>query len=114
MTNVTLNDAHYTKYYKNLFQSERHVPVLEIPQGWHLLFSQLCEELNVLEDAEQIVFLQVKEKNSELRVYLDDYNDIIDMILEKYTSLSKRTCMRCADDEVKVTSSRFVLCDSCK
>lgn len=64
MTTIDNTDDHFPKNYPSLFKSVLDDPVLEIPVGWLPLFGQLCEELNELEEAEQIKFIQVKEKNS--------------------------------------------------
>ena len=114
MTTIDNTDHHFLKNYPSLFKTELDVPVLEIPIGWIPLFSELCEEFNELEDAEQIKFMQVKEQKSELRIYLTAHTEMTDKIINKYKVVAAQTCMRCAsEDAIYRHTKPTVLCDEC-
>lgn len=74
----------------------------DMPTGWRIAFGeQMCEEisaaLNLLseEDKKDYRIEQIKEKFGELRWYSNWTTEEIEKVIDKYTYLSARTCVKC-------------------
>jgi hypothetical protein len=93
----------------------------EIPHGWKMAFGlQLAEELR-----EQLIkdkflydfrFVQIKEKYGSLRLYNNGCSRECWNILDKYESLSLKTCIECGSTEgVELTDDGWILplCTTC-
>lgn len=95
----------------------------DMPDGWRNAFGeQMCNEiLHCLEKADyvdQYRILQIKEKYGGLRWYdsgaPDSIYDELDSIIEKYTTMSERTCVVCGKPAT-VMSLGWICpyCDDC-
>lgn len=91
----------------------------DMPDGWRQAFGlQMCDELkNVLEKIDKINefrIVQIKEKFGELRFYTNWIDDDIDKIIDKYTELSRRTCICCGKPATQITTGWISpFCDDC-
>lgn len=91
----------------------------EIPEGWHKLFLQMCEEiLPILEEnkfKEKYRFIQVKEKYGALRVYDCGAPFGVHEIIGKYEHISRYVCHKCGKP-ANFISNGYILpyCDNCK
>lgn len=84
----------------------------EMPIGWRKAFGEkMCEEIalilrkgNYLND---YVVLQIKEKYGELRWYSggvpENIYDALHEVIEKYTKISRKTCIRCGAPATKIS-----------
>ena len=80
-----------------------------MPRGWRFAFGeQLCEELkqalvkaNLLDDYR---ITQIKEKYGGLRWYANFDTDETSAIIDKYTKLSYRTCIKCGAPATLITA----------
>lgn len=105
-----------------------------IPDGWMMsFFPKLKDELfkACSAYADEIMFYQIKEKFGQLTVYWNfpdkDYytdKDNVDIdaliptiqdIVNKYTEISKNTCIVCGKAATRMTTGYIVpLCDTCE
>lgn len=71
----------------------------EIPNGWRKAFGWdlVCEIAATLseEEKEKYYPVQIKEKFGELRWYSNLYDDRIDKIVNKYSLMSAKICIKC-------------------
>lgn len=90
-----------------------------MPDGWREAFGiQLCEELKAALDktniAEPWFPTQIKEKYGELRWYANWYTKEIEEILDKYSKLSRHTCIVCGKPATKISTGWISpYCDNC-
>lgn len=90
-----------------------------MPDGWRKAFGiQLCEELKTAldkVDTSEIWFpTQIKEKYGELRWYANWYTKEIEEILDKYSKLSRKTCIVCGKPATKISTGWISpYCDDC-
>lgn len=93
----------------------------DMPQGWRDAFGiQMCEEIRqaLIEDdyLENWRIVQMKEKYGELRLYDSGTrkNSRVPEIIEKYTVISRRTCIVCGKPATKMTVGWISpYCDKC-
>lgn len=91
-----------------------------LPDGWRLAFGeQLCEELNTALNktnfADDYRITEIKEKWGGLRWYDNGSTTEMQDIIDKYESLSFRTCINCGKPAKWVTRGWISpYCDSCK
>jgi hypothetical protein len=92
----------------------------ECDDGWFGLIYNMCKEINQLyikkgADILALRVLQIKEKYSTLNVYLSNYIDGVDEIVDKYESLSSTTCEHCGNPGVVCIKGGWykTLCSSC-
>lgn len=92
-----------------------------LPTGWYKRFGLLmCKELRSAligdDDLDRWRIVQIKEKYGELRLYDNGHNinSAVPSIINKYTLISRYTCVCCGNDATKVTLG-WVLpyCDDC-
>lgn len=71
----------------------------EMPTGWGWAFGdELMEEIDKALKASKLkdfMITQVKEKYGELRIYTSAVPQTIYDIIEKYTEISRHTCVKC-------------------
>lgn len=95
-----------------------------VPDGWYIAFGeQMCSEIaEVLAKTKDKNFkyqiIQIKEKFGELRWYdngaPEDIYDELTNIIEKYTELSKKTCIFCGKPATQISTGWVVpWCDDC-
>ena len=93
----------------------------ELPDGWAMSFGeQMCEELkDALEedgDLDRWRIVQLKEKYGEMRLY-DNGTKIgsrVPDIIDKYTDVSRHTCIVCGKPATRVTTGWISpFCDEC-
>lgn len=93
----------------------------DMPDGWRVAFGeQLCEEVNnelltwEKEDYDEFRILQIKEKYGELRFYVNYSSHALYEIIEKYTQLSRKTCIQCGKPARWISRGWiFPYCDDC-
>lgn len=88
-----------------------------MPDGWRIAFGeQLCAELmeTLGDNVKDYFIIQIKEKYGELRWYSDWTTNEVEDIIDKYTELSRKTCIKCGKPATKV-SLRWISpwCDDC-
>lgn len=91
----------------------------DMPEGWRIAFGeQLCDELK--EELEKsghmndYRIMQIKEKYGMLRWYDNGKTPAISNIINKYTGISKRTCICCGKPATNITIGWISpYCDSC-
>ena len=88
-----------------------------LPEGWYNKFSKdlvndLLQACNSNDEAKSLRILEAKEKYGEMRIYINLCDDKFDTIINKYTKLSRHTCIRCGND---VTSCELgmPICENC-
>ena len=90
-----------------------------MPRGWRISFGeQLCEELKqaLIKDGllDKYRITQIKEKYGSLRWYANFDTDEISKIIDKYTRLSYRTCVKCGASATLITTGWISpYCDIC-
>ena len=91
----------------------------DIPKGWRESFGiKMCEEIKELlikeNKFEEYQVMQIKEKFGELRWYGNYASPELSKILDKYTKLSRITCMSCGQT-AKYVSTPWIypICDKC-
>lgn len=91
----------------------------DMPIGWRKCFgTQMCDEIKTQlkkhGQLEKYRILQIKEKWGELRWYDSwSYKEIND-IIDKYTNLSRRTCIICGNPATKISTGYISpYCDNC-
>lgn len=94
-----------------------------MPDGWRLAFGEdMCFEIKKLLEKVNFEYdyriLQIKEKFGELTWYdrgvpieiYDEYHNVLD----KYTTLSRKTCIRCGNPATKISTGWVnPFCDNC-
>ena len=80
----------------------------QMPEGWRIAFGeQLCaelmQELERYDCVDDFRIVQLKEKFGMLRLYTNFSTDGIDDVIDKYTEISKRTCIRCGKPATHIT-----------
>lgn len=91
----------------------------DIPKGWRESFGiKMCEEIKELlikeNKFEEYQVMQIKEKFGELRWYGNYISPELSKILDKYTKLSRFTCMICGNTAKYVdTPYIYPICDRC-
>ena len=90
----------------------------ELPEGWRLLFLQMCEDIRQpLIDAnylDKFRFSQIKEKYNTMRLYHCGAPEAVDEILRKYEVMASYICTRCGQPAT-IESQGYVAsyCDKC-
>lgn len=84
------------------------IPDMEdLPEGWHRLFLQCCEDLvEPLKRNNQLdtfYFTQTKEKYGSMRMYHNGVSQEAQTILDKYEYLSTITCCVCGKPATKLS-----------
>ncbi len=111
-------ERHLVEKYPKLFVDYRGDPIkttmawgCECGDGWINILDEACEKLSKIDG---ICFVQIKEKFGDLTIYLNQYNDDVDKILDKAVERSRVTCEVCGKDG-KRRGGRWiqVLCDLC-
>lgn len=92
----------------------------DMPDGWRKAFSEMMmEELREALVEENFLdgfrILEIKEKWGELRFYTNCYNDKIERIIQKYTTLSRNICIHCGKPDTYMTGSGWYspVCEEC-
>ena len=94
----------------------------DMPDGWRIAFGeQMCEELKreLLKYGgekalQEYRIVQVKEKYGQLRWYTDWTSDMLEKIVDRYTELSERTCIRCGKPATQISTGWISpWCDEC-
>ena len=88
-----------------------------MPTGWRIAFGeQLCAELMEAlgDDVKDYFIEQIKEKYGELRWYSNWGSEKIYDIIDKYTHLSRRICIKCGAPATKISLGWISpYCDEC-
>lgn len=94
--------------------------ISEMPKGWTSLFgAELLHDISI-----QIVnenkesdyeITEIKEKYGSLRVYMSNYDDTMNNIIDSYSCLSSRTCTQCGQMLNICITMNYILpiCESC-
>lgn len=91
----------------------------DMPPGWRDSFGiKMCEEIKELlikeNKFEEYQVMQIKQKFGELRWYGNYTSPELSKILDKYTELSRITCMICGNTaKYMYISWIYPLCDKC-
>lgn len=88
-----------------------------LPEGWYNKFSkdlvnELLQACSSNTEVESLCILEAKEKYGELRVYINLCDDKFDTIIDKYTKLSRHTCIKCGND-VSSCELDMPICEDC-
>lgn len=105
---------------------------MELPEGWHDIGTQMCDELMIAlgKYADDFIILQLKEKFNEIRLYwgwvdreyTDEENEEvttihhkIGKILKKYAEISYNTCTVCGKPATTIVDTGWIVsyCDEC-
>lgn len=90
-----------------------------LPKGWRRSFGcELCKEIKkALDETDSLAdysILQVKEKYGALRWYDAGAPEEVSRIVEKYTEISKQTCICCGKMATRITTGWiYPFCDDC-
>lgn len=88
-----------------------------MPEGWEKAFGrQMCAEIKEAlgNDIKNYMIIQVKEKYGQLRWYTNWTTDRLEEIIDKYTKLSEKTCVRCGQPATKISLGWICpWCDEC-
>lgn len=92
-----------------------------MPTGWRIAFgeqwaAEVQETINKLpkKAQETIRIMDLKEKYGYLHQYFSHYTDELDQVINKYTLLSERTCIRCGAPATKISCGWISpWCDAC-
>ena len=90
-----------------------------MPDGWRKAFGlQMCEELKQelirINKMDEFRIAQIKEKFGELRFYTNWVTDEIEAIINKYTELSRKTCINCGKPATVITTGWISpFCNDC-
>ena len=90
-----------------------------MPDGWRKAFGlQMCEELKQelirINKIDEFRIVQIKEKFGELRFYTNWTTDEIEAIINKYTKLSRKTCINCGKPATVITTGWISpFCNDC-
>lgn len=92
---------------------------LEIPNGWHKLFFQLCKDITPILEKEnklnEFYFIQVKEKYNYLRCYYSNNAPLkVLEVIAKYEQMSQYICTVCGQPATYQTQGYIAsFCTSC-
>lgn len=90
-----------------------------MPDGWRKAFGlQMCEELKQelikINKMDEFRITQIKEKFGELRFYTNWTTNEIEAIINKYTKLSRKTCIDCGKPATVITTGWISpFCNDC-
>lgn len=90
-----------------------------MPDGWRKAFGlQMCEELKQelikINKMDEFRITQIKEKFGELRFYTNWTTNEIEAIINKYTKLSRKTCINCGKPATVITTGWISpFCNDC-
>lgn len=92
-----------------------------MPSGWLAAFGEaMCEDINKVlmtwpESArKEFRITQIKEKYGELRFYTNCTTEELGKVIQKYTDLSRKTCIVCGAPATRVTTGWISpYCDNC-
>ena len=90
-----------------------------MPDGWRKAFGlQMCEEVKQelikINKMDEFRIAQIKEKFGELRFYTNWVTDEIEAIINKYTKLSRKTCINCGKPATVITTGWISpFCNDC-
>jgi len=93
---------------------------IECPNSWYKILNNLCSKIQKYIDAgniEQIEATQVKEKYGTLRFYSNNYDPIIDDLIDKAEIETSKICAYCGSkDDVKGSENGWILylCQLCR
>ena len=108
---VSHNYKDLIKSFNNLFTENA---VVDVKDGWYIMILNLLKIIsnhNQLKNS-NIKILSIKNKFGRLRVYLSEYNDYLDGVLDTFEEQSFYICEKCGN---QVLSSGFgTLCNNCK
>jgi len=104
--------------YKNLIKSFKDLFVedslIDVSDGWYIMVLNVLNIIsshNNIKNSE-IKVLSIKSKFGRLRIYLSEYDDYLDGVLDAFEKQSFYICERCGN---QVLSSGFgTLCLKCK
>ena len=92
----------------------------DMPDGWAIAFGDLfCEEMDkAIKEAgleDKFVFVQVKEKYGQLRIYTNGTTPDIDKIIRKYECISGHVCIHCGQPDTPMLNLPWIspLCKAC-
>ena len=91
----------------------------EMPDGWRIAFGEkMCEELRIaLEKTGHLndyYPVQIKEKFGQLRFYTNFSTKETEAIIDKYTAISEKTCIKCGKPATQITQGWISpFCDKC-
>lgn len=91
---------------------------IEIPNGWHKLFFQMCDDIKSILEKEDSTynfrFTQVKEKYNQLVCYFNDAPAAVKEIIMKYRRMAHFICTKCGKIAVYVTKGYIAsFCNDC-
>jgi hypothetical protein len=103
---------------EKLLEENPELPWLEVERGWLPLISELIKELKpYLHKDPTFKIEQIKQKFGGLRVYYtarQENWDEISKIIDKYESISAKTCEMCGTkEEVKLVKPRYWIFNVC-
>lgn len=91
----------------------------DMPDGWRAAFGeQMCDEilaaLNLLSEnaKNEYRIIQIKEKFGELRWYSTWTSTELDNVIDKYSYISSRTCIKCGEPAEYI--SKGWICPWCR
>ena len=93
--------------------------ICECQDGWFKLIYSMCKEIDELykakgKDVNELNIEQIKEKFGRLRIYMGNYIEGVNEIIERYERLSENTCERCGKlGEIRGKSWVQTLCNEC-
>lgn len=93
----------------------------QMPTGWRIAFGeQWAADVQAVinkmseEERDKVCIMDIKEKYGLLCQYFNYYTDELDEVINKYTRLSKRTCIHCGAPATKISMGWISpWCDSC-
>ena len=86
---------------------------IECGDGWFSILWGMCRELQELKIPD-IEVLQTKEKYGSLRVYTNSADDLVEIVIDKYSLMSLELCEQCGvEGKLRGASYYKVLCDDC-
>lgn len=92
-----------------------------MPDGWRKAFGeQMCEEINTelltwpQEEREKFRIIDIKEKWASLRFYTNLVTPNLNKIIQKYTLLSRFTCIYCGKPALWISRGWYMpFCQKC-
>lgn len=92
-----------------------------MPTGWRIAFGeQWATEVQAVidkmpeEEQDKVRIMDLKEKYGMLCQYFSHYTDELDEVINKYTRLSKHTCIHCGAPATKISTGWISpWCDAC-
>lgn len=110
--------------YPLLLQYPEHSPIcergIETLDGWYALIDaslgQIQRHASACSAHDRLVIRQIKEKLGSLRIYLSDYDEVIEQIRDDAARRSLTTCEKCGGpgDLVKNCGWLGVRCSACR